>query len=143
MANLNNYECDGQLSIFDIDTEAKPQELRSPCDRMCDCEWGSKRCFEKRGYMWNWHDRKWIRDDDGQCKIKEARECDWQPKALLKPSPVCSKDGVCQIDGKSLCNRYGDGYIYHKPSRQWQCTGCCHYCEGYHGKCTWECKVKS
>ena len=52
-------------------------ELRKPCNRICDCEWGSKRCHEKRGYIWNYVLRGWSRDEHGVCHRTAERECDY------------------------------------------------------------------
>ena len=66
----------GQISIFDL-MEADP--IRTPCGRRCKHEWGSRNCFEERGQMYNWHERKWVRDANGKILIGK-RKCDWEPK---------------------------------------------------------------
>lgn len=56
----------GQISMFDL-MEADP--IRTPCGRRCKHEWGSRNCFEERGQMYNWHERKWVRDENGKILI--------------------------------------------------------------------------
>lgn len=53
------------------------EQKRTPCNRMCDCEWGSKRCHEKRGYIWNYVTRSWCRDPNGGYSRTANRECDY------------------------------------------------------------------
>ena len=50
---------------------------RSPCNRICDCEWGSKMCFIKRGYIWNYPLGRWSRDEKGNCHRTANRDCDY------------------------------------------------------------------
>lgn len=54
------------------------REWRKPCYGFCDCEWGSLRCFLKRGYIR--HDGKWVRREDGSIMIANHPECEWTPK---------------------------------------------------------------
>lgn len=49
--------------------------VREPCNRMCECEWGSLRCLEKNGRMYDRRTRKFIRDEEGDLLIGH-RECD-------------------------------------------------------------------
>lgn len=56
--------------------EALP--LREPCGRYCDSEWGSLKCFYKRGYMRDPETKKWLRDEDGQIMRTMKRECDYE-----------------------------------------------------------------
>ena len=73
----------GQISIFDwmkdFDTKNLEDPIRQPCGRRCKHEWGSRNCFEARGQMYNWHERKWVRDADGKILIGK-KTCDWEPK---------------------------------------------------------------
>ena len=62
-----------QLNLF----EQYP--LRSPCDRRCDCEWGSMICFKKRGYIWDKSQHGWVRDINGIAMRTKNRQCDWEP----------------------------------------------------------------
>ena len=48
---------------------------RWPCGRKCDCAWGSLRCFEKNGYMYDHGRRMWLRDERGNI-LKGKQECD-------------------------------------------------------------------
>lgn len=52
--------------------------VRSPCGRRCKYEWGSKRCFESRGQIYEYHERKWLRDEKGRPVIGK-KTCDWEP----------------------------------------------------------------
>ena len=52
--------------------------VRSPCGRRCKYEWGSKRCFESRGQIYDYHERKWLRDEEGRLVIGK-KTCDWEP----------------------------------------------------------------
>lgn len=52
--------------------------VRSPCGRRCKYEWGSIRCFESRGQIYNNAERKWVRDENGDILIGK-RTCDWDP----------------------------------------------------------------
>ena len=76
MSVLDNYVCDGQISLFDLPTEpTKPIQI--PCNRECEYEWGSLECFLKRGYIR--HDGKWVRNSDGEPLRLKNKECDWMP----------------------------------------------------------------
>lgn len=59
------------MSIFDY--------VRVPCMRECPYEWGSLRCFERRGQMYDRIQRKWIRDDEGRILIGK-KECDYEER---------------------------------------------------------------
>ena len=52
-------------------------KLRTPCNRICNCEWGSKVCMQKRGYIWNYVTRCWSRDENGNIHKTANRECDY------------------------------------------------------------------
>lgn len=54
------------------------ERKRTPCNRVCDCEWGSKMCIQKRGYIWNYELNRWSRDENGNIHrtAPEHRECD-------------------------------------------------------------------
>ena len=52
--------------------------VRSPCGRRCKYEWGSKRCFESRGQIYDYHERKWLKDENGKPVIGK-KICDWEP----------------------------------------------------------------
>lgn len=73
MRSGKEYNVDGQISIFDL------MPIRTPCNRPCKHEWGSRNCFEARGQMFNWHERKWVRDENGKILIGK-KTCDWMPK---------------------------------------------------------------
>lgn len=55
------------------------ERKRTPCNRVCDCEWGSKMCIQKRGYIWNYELNRWSRDENGNIHrtAPEHRECDY------------------------------------------------------------------
>ena len=57
---------------------------RTPCNRICDCEWGSKRCHEKRGYIWNYATHSWLRDDNGFRMRTRNRECDYEMPVQMR-----------------------------------------------------------
>jgi hypothetical protein len=77
MKSWDNYECDGQISLFDLNEEPKKTK-RIPCFRECDVEWCSLTCFLRRGYIR--HEGKWVRNDKGEILIANNKECDWTPK---------------------------------------------------------------
>jgi hypothetical protein len=52
-------------------------EKRYPCNRICDCEWGSKTCMQKRGYIWNYVLNRWSRGKDGRIHRTANKECDY------------------------------------------------------------------
>jgi len=53
------------------------EQKRYPCNRICDCEWGSKTCMQKRGYIWNYVLNKWSRDKEGKIHRSRQRDCDY------------------------------------------------------------------
>ena len=53
--------------------------IRQPCGRPCDVEWCSKKCFIKRGNIWNTQDGGWARNSQGEILRTKNRECDWEP----------------------------------------------------------------
>jgi len=53
------------------------EAIRTPCNRTCNCEWGSKTCMQKRGYIWNYVLGKWSRDEYGNIHRSANRECDY------------------------------------------------------------------
>ena len=59
--------------------ESMTERKRTPCNRVCDCEWGSKMCIQKRGYIWNYVLNRWSRDENGNIHrtAPEHRECDY------------------------------------------------------------------
>ena len=103
---MSDRQLKGQMSIFDfpellpestkepepakvfsmpepIESEIKAHketELRTPCNRMCDVEWCSKVCFERRGYIWDKFKREWAKDNAGNCLISNHCECDYKIK---------------------------------------------------------------
>lgn len=52
--------------------------LREPCGRLCEAEWGSLRCLEKNGLMYDHQRRQFIRASDGRILVSNNRECDWR-----------------------------------------------------------------
>jgi len=52
--------------------------VRTPCNRICEVEWGSLRCMEKNGMMYDHARREFLRNDNGQVLISNNRECDWK-----------------------------------------------------------------
>lgn len=52
--------------------------LREPCHRLCEVEWGSLRCMEKNGLMYDHVRREFIRTNDGRILTSNNRECDWR-----------------------------------------------------------------
>lgn len=62
----------GQISLFDY------MPVRIPCGRPCQYEWGSLRCFEMRGNVYDYVNRQWVRNEDGSHVIGK-KECDWEP----------------------------------------------------------------
>lgn len=57
---------------------------RQPCNRLCDCEWGSKVCFLKRGYIWNYPLHKWCRDENGVALRTLDKDCEWEPRETIE-----------------------------------------------------------
>ena len=53
--------------------------IRHPCEKWCPYEWGSKECFIRREYEYDWHNREWVRDEQGKPVIGK-KQCDWEPK---------------------------------------------------------------
>ena len=51
-------------------------EMKTPCNRFCDVEWGSLRCMERNGYMYDYRKRKWLRNDDGNIIVGKGT-CDY------------------------------------------------------------------
>lgn len=51
---------------------------RQPCNRLCDCVWGSKVCFIKRGYIWNYALHQWSRDENGKCHRTLNKDCNYE-----------------------------------------------------------------
>lgn len=52
-------------------------QKRYPCGLVCGCEWGSKTCMQKRGYIWNYALNKWSRDSRGRIHRSAQRACDY------------------------------------------------------------------
>ena len=110
MGVYDHYECDGQMSIEDF---LKPEgELRSCCSRVCEYEFGSLRCFEKRGYMYDYQKRRWLRNIKGEIIKMNNPECDWKPKEPKMPvdirglmdDAVCPKCGWYFLDEQTDCD---------------------------------------
>lgn len=57
----------------------RPQK-RTPCNRVCDCAWGSKTCIQRRGYIWNYVLNQWSRDENGNVHrtAPSHRECNYE-----------------------------------------------------------------
>lgn len=60
----------------------RPQK-RTPCNRICEVEWGSKTCMQKRGYIWNYALNKWSRDENGNVHKVANPECDYVMQTQL------------------------------------------------------------
>jgi len=52
--------------------------MREPCRRLCEAEWGSLRCLEKNGYIYDYTRRKFIRDENGAILKRDRCECDYK-----------------------------------------------------------------
>ena len=89
MTLFDNYECEGQLSIFDIVPPEPKYPVRTPCDRQCKYEWCSKECFLMRGYIWNHESGGWLRDKEGKARLRDKKECDWEPQNDLNQPQKC------------------------------------------------------
>ena len=61
----------------------RPQK-RTPCNRVCEVEWGSKTCMQKRGYIWNYVLNKWSRDENGNVNRIAHPECDYVTPTQLR-----------------------------------------------------------
>ena len=59
-------------------------QKRTPCNRICECEWGSKTCMQKRGYIWNYALHKWSRDEHGNIHRTANKECDYVMSEQLR-----------------------------------------------------------
>jgi hypothetical protein len=76
---------DGQMSIFDYQPQMQEPEEKPywPCD-LCDVVFGSRECFDRRGYIWNEYSHTWLRDRFGK-HIRvgmDKRECKYEPRKL-------------------------------------------------------------
>lgn len=76
---------DGQMSIFDYQPQMQEPEEKPywPCD-LCDVVFGSRECFDRRGYIWDEHSHAWLRDRFGK-HIRvgmDKRECKYEPRKL-------------------------------------------------------------
>lgn len=94
----DNYECDGQMDIFAFLDQAP---IREPCGRRCEVEWCSRRCFEKRGQMWDYHKNQWMRNVKGEIIKQLHPECDWEPDSPRQEPHHCDgclwyKERVCE-----------------------------------------------
>ena len=71
---------DEQMSIFDYGvTETEQKQDDYPCPS-CDVAFGSLECFRRRGYFWDKHDRKWLRDRYGNLLRSGKRDCNYEHK---------------------------------------------------------------
>jgi len=95
-----DYECEGQMSIDEWmqQLEEKKFPLRKPCERHCEFEWCSLRCYEKRGYYYDHANRSWMRNAKGEIIRQLNPECDWKPKKHLEAD--CNG---CIFDENSCC----------------------------------------
>lgn len=59
-------------------------QKRTPCNRICEVEWGSKSCMQRRGYIWNYVLGKWSRDERGNIHRASRRECDYQKPVQIR-----------------------------------------------------------
>ena len=50
-----------------------------PCNMACEVEWCSRICFEKRGNLWNYKGREWLRNKNGEILKRSNPECKWKP----------------------------------------------------------------
>ena len=73
---------DGKNEIYSCFYAGKTVIKRIPCNRVCDVEWCSIACFERRGLLYDRVKREWIKGKDGKPlrKSKDKVECDWEPK---------------------------------------------------------------
>ena len=108
-----DYDCDGQMSIEDWLKEKEQAKfpLREPCGRRCEFEWGSLRCFEKRGYYYDHANRCWMRNAKGKIIKQLNPECDFIP--TNHPEDDCEgcifdKGGCCSYDTKNCYCVLGD-----------------------------------
>lgn len=96
-----DYECEGQMNLEDwlkIKEEQK-LPLRSPCDRHCEYEFGSLKCFENRGYYYDYKNRCWMRNAKGEIIKQLNPECDYIPKNHIEVD--CNG---CLFDEKGCCS---------------------------------------
>lgn len=104
----------------------KKLEFRTPCNRMCDVEWCSKICFERRGYIWDKCKREWVKDIHGKCLISSTVECDYKPKQTTRnDSEHLSIDSLnpcdCGYSGRMAvrytgCGIPNNGYMNGTPT---------------------------
>ena len=58
-------------------------EQRQPCGRLCDIEWCSIICFERRGQIYDRVHKEWLKDENGKPLIRKVQKiCDWTPKDI-------------------------------------------------------------
>lgn len=60
------------------------KQMRSPCGRVCGCEYGSKVCMFKRGYIWDNANHKWSRDENGNVHRTSNRQCDYEIASQMR-----------------------------------------------------------
>lgn len=78
--NNRAHSVHGSRAVGELEVRGEMREAkRTPCNRVCDCEWGSKSCMQKRGYIWNYVLNRWSRDEHGKIHrtAPEHRECDY------------------------------------------------------------------
>ena len=59
-------------------------QKRTPCNRICDCEFGSKVCMQKRGYIWNYVLNRWSRDEHGNIHRCNRKDCDYEMSVQMR-----------------------------------------------------------
>lgn len=98
----DNYECEGQMDIFAF-LDKNP--VREPCGRRCEVDCWSRRCYEKRGQVWDYHHNQWMRNNQGEILVMKA-ECDWHPGSKRQEPHHCDgclwkymgrKEEFCEI----------------------------------------------
>lgn len=92
---LSQHKCNEAEQCID---NVPHKELRTPCNRMCEVEWCSKVCYEKRGYMWDKYSRGWIRDKQDKCLIRDKKDCDWEPKKEQPKTDLLTLDNLRPCD---------------------------------------------
>ncbi len=94
-----------QLSLFDIIQQSKNIEgnqcLGEPC-ASCNVEFGSSKCFVKRGYMWDPINR-FLKNENGKCLRRnlEKREC----KKIFKKGEDNGQTDTKERDGHGEINK--------------------------------------
>lgn len=73
-----SVRCCGARCNGSREPERAKGELRTPCNKICDVEYGSLTCFERRGQMFDRVRREWCRDSSGEIMKRDNRECDYE-----------------------------------------------------------------